>query len=209
MSYVVYDIEIIKGILGRKETKVPGIEYCKGWNDHENMGVSVIGAYDSVEDRYRVFCEDNFDDFFDLCEERDVLVTFNGVKFDNKVLVAALEWNMPDHKDHYDILREIWISQGLNPDKFYWKTHGGFGLDAMCEANGLGKKSGHGAMAPVQWQRGEIGTVIDYCLNDVAMTNSLFLLSQTNLTPVVMVSPKGGTMTLRKVDTTKFERAES
>ena len=53
MKLVVYDIEIQKGILGKKEKPVPGIEYCNGWNDHANMGISVICAYDYEEDRYR------------------------------------------------------------------------------------------------------------------------------------------------------------
>ena len=83
----------------------------------------------------------------------------------------------------------------MNPDKFYWKTHGGFGLDAVCEANDLGGKTGHGALAPVQWQRGEISAVINYCLMDVKLTKELFDLCQKG----EVVNPKGGKMTLRRL----------
>jgi len=193
MSFLVYDLEIVKGIIKKGEEKLEDIEYCKGWHDHEGMGVSVIGAYDSVQDTFRVFCADNFGEFEDLMNDRGVLVSFNGVGFDNKVLTAN-EINVPEDKC-YDILREIWICCGYNPDKFYWKTHGGFGLDAMAEANYLGGKTGHGALAPVDWQRGNIGAVIDYCLQDVRLTRDLFRLLHVK----ELISPKGGIMKLREV----------
>ena len=197
MDYVVYDIEIVKGIRSRKEKGIEGIEYCKGWHDHANMGISVIGAFDSKESRYRVFCEDNFDEFFDLVSQRDLAVSFNGIGFDNKVLDLRITGKcMSELCEQYDILREIWISAKLNPDKFYWRTHGGYGLDDMAEANGLGSKSGHGALAPVQWQRGETGTVIDYCLQDVHLTRDLFDMCQCS----PLVNPKGtAALLLRKV----------
>lgn len=181
---IVYDIEIVKGICNINEERLPDIEYCAGWNDHANMGISVIGVYDFVEDRFRVFCEDNLGEFFNLCAGRTNLISFNGVGFDNKVIRHVNHQHAPmfglgdSFVMHYDLLREIWLCMGLNPDKFYWKTHGGVGLDAMCAANGLGGKTGNGALAPVQWQRGEIGSVIDYCLQDVKLTRDLFLLSQ-------------------------------
>jgi len=199
---IVYDIEIVKGILGKNEVPVPGIDYCAGWHDHANMGISVIGVYDFVEDRFRVFCKDNFAEFFTLCASRTTLISFNGVGFDNKVIRCIAH----DHAQlfglgdsfvmQYDVLREIWLCMRLNPDKFYWKTHGGVGLDAMCEANGLGGKTGNGALAPVHWQQGKIGSVIDYCLQDVKLTRDLFLLSQRGN----IKNPKGGELCLRKIE---------
>jgi len=189
MNALVYDIEIIKAIPQKGEATVEGVEYCKGWGDHANMGVSVIGAYDYVEKRYRVFCEDNFDEFFDLIYQRSLLVSFNGIGFDNKVLnaVGSGKLGMPIHEGYYDVLLEIWKSAG---GRFK-----GSGLDAVCEANSLGKKSGHGALAPIQWQRGERGAVIDYCLNDVKMTKGLFELCQRG-----PIKSARGELRLRRVD---------
>ena len=198
MNALVYDLEIVKGICGRGEQKIEGIEYCHGWNDHANMGVSVIGAYDYVEERYRTFCADNFVEFFELCAQRDTLISFNGVNFDNRVLcyVDGCNHHLNDPVKQYDLLREIWICKGYNPNKFNPHTHGGFGLDPMCRVNGIGCKSGNGALTPVQWQRGEIGKVIDYCLMDVKLTKDLFDKSQAG----PLVSPKGGSLlNLRKV----------
>ena len=198
LNALVYDIEIVKAIRGRDEAPIEGIEYCEGWHDHAGMGVSVVGAHDLLTGRDRVFCSDNLSEFFELCANRALLISFNGVGFDNKVLRYCSE-NIVQHTHsddkYYDILREVWKCKGLNPDKFYWKTHGGFGLEFICRVNGIGGKTGHGALAPVQWQRGEIGRVINYCLDDVHLTVDLFKLCQAG--PIK--SPKGGTLELRRV----------
>lgn len=167
---LIYDIEIIKAIPSKNEPRIEGIAYCEGWHDHVNMGISVIGCYDYVEDRYRVFCKDNFDDFQLLVNESETIVGFNSLAFDNKVC-AANGINVPASKS-LDLLVEIWKAAGLS-ETFQYPTHLGYGLDAVCEANFDRKKTGHGALAPVQWQNGEIGSVIDYCLNDVALTKEI------------------------------------
>ena len=157
-SVLVYDIEIVNAIPDRDGIKKEGVEYCEGWGDHAGMGISVIGAYDAFEDRYRVFCEDNGNDFAALCAEREVLVGHNTIGFDNKVLAASgLEI---DESKCYDIMREC----------AHGGSWGGLGLDKLTAANFGGGKSGSGADAPPAWQAGKIGWVIDYCLDDVRLT---------------------------------------
>ena len=134
------------------------------------MGLSCIGAYDYESRRYRVFCEDGFGEFQDLVDSHDIIVGFNSIGFDNK-LCAANGISVPDEKS-YDILVEVWKGAGLGP-MFEYPTHIGFGLDAICQANFGLSKTGHGAQAPVQWQRGLYGQVIDYCINDVKITKDL------------------------------------
>jgi len=189
-SVVVYDLEIIKGIGNKNEERLPNIEYCAGWHDHVNMGISVLGAYDYLEDRYRVFCKDNYQEFFNLLADRETWVTFNGLSFDNRVIEAcwdsgslAVLWpysnesheasGEPPYDPNYDILVELWAAAGLGP-VFQSGGHGGYGLDATCKANlGYGK-TGNGALAPVLWQQGKVGEVVDYCLSDVHRTKKLF-----------------------------------
>lgn len=171
MKALIYDIEIVKAIPTSKEPLIEGIEYCGGWHDHANMGISVIGAFDYSENRYRVFCKDNFIEFMELCAESDLLVTFNGLSFDDKVIAATIG-AMPNVRP-YDLLVEVWAAHGLGP-QFRYPSHAGFGLDACCEANFDMNKSGNGALAPVLWQQGKIAQVIDYCLNDVRLTKQLF-----------------------------------
>lgn len=174
MNALVYDIEIVNAIPPKGDERLSGLTYCDGWHDYANMGISVIGAYDYAQSRYRVFCEDNRAAFHEVCHSADLLVSFNGLAFDNPVIRAC--WfgeNFDFDAKCYDVLVEQWAAAGLGAT-FRYPTHAGFGLDATCERTlGLGK-TGNGALAPVQWQRGEIGAVIDYCLNDVFLTKLLF-----------------------------------
>ena len=172
MNAIVYDTEIKKGILGKNEQAVPNIEYCAGWRDFENMGISCLCAHDLAADRIQVFMDDNLGRFGDLLSATDLVVTFNGIGFDNRLLEAN-GIIVPGEKN-YDILAEAWKADGLDPTSFNFNTHAGYGLDALCEANGIGKKSGHGAKAPVWWQHGKLGQLISYCLDDVALTVELF-----------------------------------
>jgi len=179
--WLIYDCEIIKGILKKDDYPIPGVQYCDGWRDFANMGISVICAYDYGESRYRVFCRDNFEDFQSLAEDRNV-VSFNGLAFDDKLCEA----NGLRVKTQYDILVATWVAAGLPPE-FSYPTHIGYGLDAICQANHIGRKTGNGALAPIQWQQGKIGAVIDYCLHDVRITKLLFdeILSVGKLTSPV------------------------
>jgi hypothetical protein len=86
-----------------------------------------------------------------------------------------------DDNKSYDILVEIWKGLGLGP-KFKYPSHAGYGLGAVIKTNmpgNSGKMMG-GWMAPVEWQRGNIGRVIDYCLSDVALTRELLELIISN-----------------------------
>ena len=170
-STVIYDCEIEKAIAKNGEERFPDILYCDGWRDFEGMGISLIGAFDYVEDRYRVFCKDNFAVFRELVNNRRCIVGFNSLGFDNP-LCRANGLEVSDERS-YDLLSQVWQGAGLGP-KWGGPAYMGFSLDACCEANFGTNKSGHGAMAPVDWQRGNIGAVADYCLNDVRLTKLLF-----------------------------------
>ena len=195
---IIYDCEILRAIPGEApftgiaQPVEDGIEYCKGWRDFAGMGVSIIGVYDYVEDRYRAFCEDNFDEFEELVRSRQWLVGFNNERFDNELLNCNVT-DMPQERT-YDLLQELWRADGLGPD-FDRRTHGGYGLDATCAANFQLKKTGHAALAPILWQKNKVGTVIDYCLNDVKLTKRLLDLV---LTREPVRNPKrNGFLTLR------------
>ena len=168
---LIYDIEIKKAILKKGEAKQEGVEYCGGWNDHANMGISVVCVYDCRTNRVRVFTDSNKEQFWELADSRNLLIGFNNIGFDNKVLSACWGRSIPEDKC-YDILREIWAGLGFGTE-FNYSTHAGYGLDSCCEVNFNTTKSGHGALAPIDWQRGKIGDVIDYCLNDVQLTRQL------------------------------------
>jgi DEAD/DEAH box helicase domain-containing protein len=167
---IIYDIETKKAILGRNETKRPGIEYAEGWHDYAGMGIACIGVYDYERESSRVFLSDNLDEFAQLLRETNCFVGFNNNRFDNKLLMAR-GVPMPAGRS-YDILEEIWRGAGLAPE-FDYKTHSGLSLGAVVKANFNRGKTDDGALAPIYWQQGKTGRVIDYCLADVALTRLL------------------------------------
>ena len=160
---LIFDAEIIKAILNKKDEPIPGIEYCKGWGDFKGMGISVVCVYDTKEDKYRVFLADNLEALQTLIDECDFIVGFNNNTFDNKLLLAH-GINIPVEKS-YDIFAGIKEATG---------TMKGLGLEAVHEANFGIKKDGNGAFAPILWQEKIYGEFIDYCLNYVKMTLKVF-----------------------------------
>lgn len=165
---LVADIEIVKAVPPKNDLeRIEGIDYCAGWDDKENMGVSCCVVYDSRPRLWRVFLRDNMAALQELIDSRDLIIGHNFLAFDAPVL-AGVGVNIPEEKI-YDTLVEAWRGAGLAPT-FRYPTHIGFGLDKICEVNFGTKKTEDGALAPVMWQRGEYGRVIDYCVNDVEMT---------------------------------------
>jgi hypothetical protein len=169
-NIIVLDIEIEKAIQNKKEARLPGIEYCDGWRDFAGMGIACICTYATDSHLTRVFLKEDLEEFKYYVADR-VTAGFNTRRFDNKLLKEhGVEI---DEEKHYDILEEIWRAQGLNTDKFSPTTHGGVGLDTVAGGTLGEKKSGHGAMAPVWWQQGKRGKVIDYCCRDAWLEGQL------------------------------------
>lgn len=173
---IVVDAEIKKAILGRGEEPVEGIEYCAGWRDYAGMGVACVCTFDIISKLSRVFIEDDLADLPAYLDGR-VTAGFNTRRFDMPLLVEhkVLPKKLAFHDPHYDILEQIWIAQGLNPDRFVPATHGGWSLDAVCGSTLGVVKSGNGALAPHWWQLGKRGRVIDYCLRDVWLEAQLLM----------------------------------
>lgn len=198
-NVLVYDIEIENAIPDRKGgLLIDNIRYCEGWGDYEGMGIAVVGVWSYRNDSPVVICRDNLDQFARAAEAADLLVGFNNLKFDTKVL-AANGVNIPPEKE-YDICREMWIADGLDPDTFNPKTHGGYSLENAMYANlGIGK-SGSGASAPIDWQQGRIGKVITYCLADVVGTKKLFDLICVKGGELIHPKYEGQIIKVRKPD---------
>lgn len=163
---VVYDCEIEKAIPKRKEQPLAGISYCLGWRDFANMGIACVGAYDYKEQRFRVFCKDNLSDFEELVSNREHIISFNGYGFDDLLLQA---YGLNVHST-FDLLAAMQKTG---------RYKSGYSLDRLAAVNLGMKKSDLGALAPINWQQGRIGSVIDYCLNDVDITRRLINMLPT------------------------------
>jgi hypothetical protein len=176
---IIYDCEIIKCIPQKSGKLDPTLEYCEGWDDHQGMGISVIGY--SFLGAVKTECWNSNTQTLSEMKENFIkrtpagfsprtVIGFNSRKFDDRLLAA----NGLTVKTDYDLLEEIRlaaygsISWEDQPSGFTYS------LDAVAKANGQ-KKTGSGALAPELWQRGEYRAVIDYCKNDVAITRALLL----------------------------------
>lgn len=158
------------------------IEDCsKGWNSHDEMGISVLVIFDYATMRYRVFDDKNAGEACTILSTYDLVVGFNTVGFDWKLIKATWPGMFPvgrTSKD-FDILREIWIAKGLNPNKFEPSTHGGYKLDDVAfETIGM-RKTANGALAPVMYQEGRFADLVDYCIEDVRIEKTLFEFAAT------------------------------
>lgn len=167
---IVLDVEIVKGILGRDDQPIAGIEYCGGWRDFANMGVSVACTHDLRTRLSRCFFQDELGELQTYLAGKPT-AGFNTRRFDLPLL--AHYGVMVDQAKHFDVLEQIWLALGLDPDHFAGRTHGGWSLDSVMTGTFGLAKSGHGAMAPVWWQQGKRGRVVDYCLRDVWLEGKL------------------------------------
>lgn len=158
------------------EIKKP-IEKCsKGWQSHGEMGVSVLCVYDYASGRYRVFDDSNAKEAMEMLQEFDLVVGFNTVGFDWKLLRASWPHLVRETRrsQDYDVLREIWVALGLDPDCFAPRTHGGYKLDDVAfDSIGM-QKSGSGELAPKLFEAGRFAELVDYCLEDVRIEKTLF-----------------------------------
>lgn len=165
---LVYDCEIARAIPAKNTLPIRGIRYCEGWRDFEGMGIACIAVYDYKTDDVRVFCYDNLSSFQDLVDARSVVVGYYNWNFDDP-LVEAHGVRIPEEKS-YDLYREIYKAHGYS----FAKREHGLKLGDCARVNLNGRdKTDDPAMAPVNWQRGLVGTVIDYCIQDVMMVRDL------------------------------------
>jgi DEAD/DEAH box helicase domain-containing protein len=164
MRTLTYDCEIIND---------PNIH---GWTNYGELGISVIGCHlDWVGDPFVMLdCRDArfLQAFQEIVNEADQVVGFNSYFFDDWLCAAHGVKVQTD----FDLLCEIRILSGQPPEYVRGVTRGGYSLNAICLANGIGSKSGSGAAAPMWWKEGKYDRVIRYCKQDVFLTRSLYEL---------------------------------
>lgn len=140
----------------------------------ERMGISVGCAFDYMSGDYFVFLEDNLPDLVRMLNAAELVVAFNQIGFDNKLLRASgLGLNPDELMMNYDMLQESRTAMGYQPGDKY---PSGLKLDHHLEAT-FGKdfmKTGDGLEAPRLYQERKMGQLISYCLADVRREKMLF-----------------------------------
>lgn len=131
--------------------------------DTNEFRASVIGAYVSWIDEYLAFMEDEAKDFIDLMKEADLIVGYNHLWFDLPVLQKYSDYNLLDLPS-YDIMVEAEKKIGFK-----------LKLDDLCKANLGTQKTDSYEVYKHYYAEKKWAPLIDYCMNDVKLTNELFI----------------------------------
>jgi len=133
-----------------------------GWQNLHLMGISVAVLYDSLEDRFLTFREDNIDDLVTHLERADLIVGFNIKRFDYGVLEAYTPRDLLGLKT-FDILEDVYRRLGFR-----------LSLDHLARETLKREKIADGLQAIEWFKQGEIEKLADYCRHDVEITRDLF-----------------------------------
>jgi DEAD/DEAH box helicase domain-containing protein len=145
-----------------------GAEEVGGWHNKHLMRVAAAVVYDSLEDSYQVFQEEDVHGLIEKLKTGELIVGFNVADFDYQVLKAYTSFRFPQLRT-FDILQEVHRQLGyrLSLGHLAHKT-----LNAEKPADGL---------QSLQWfKEGRIEEVIAYCKKDVEITRDLFLFGMAH-----------------------------
>jgi DEAD/DEAH box helicase domain-containing protein len=133
-----------------------------GWQNSHLMGVSVAVIFDSLENRFFTFVEDEIDALLAHMDRADLVVGFNIKRFDYAVLGAYTPKDLSALRT-FDILEDVFQRLGFR-----------LGLDHLASETLRAGKSADGLQALAWYKQGNMEQLMDYCRKDVAITRDLF-----------------------------------
>ena len=133
-----------------------------GSNDPTALDISVVGIHDSATNEFSSYLEKDFGKLWQILEQSDALVTWNGDHLDIPLLNEYYPGDLTKIKS-IDLMREVQLVLGRR-----------LKLDTVGEATLQRNKSGHGLDAIEWWRNGEVDKVIKYCIEDVRLTRDLY-----------------------------------
>jgi len=134
-----------------------------GWQNAHLMMVSVAVAYDSLEDRFYVFTEDQLEKLIRQLSSADLVIGFNIKRFDYAVLQPYTTVDLGELPT-FDLLEEIF-------NRLRYRIS----LDHLATETLGRQKSGDGLKALEWFKAGEMDMLTEYCKDDVILTRDLFL----------------------------------
>jgi DEAD/DEAH box helicase domain-containing protein len=133
-----------------------------GWQNTHLMRVSVAVIFDSAENRFFSYTEDQVDTLLKHLKKADLVVGFNIKRFDYSVLSAYTGKDLKAFTT-FDILEDLYRRLGFR-----------LSLDHLAAETLNKKKSGDGLQALEWFKRGEMEKLTEYCRHDVEITRDLF-----------------------------------
>ncbi len=134
-----------------------------GWQNAHLMMVSVVALYDSLEDRFYTFTEDQIEGLIGRLRSADLVIGFNVKRFDYAVLKPYTSQDLGELPT-FDLLEEIYNRLGYR-----------LSLDHLAKETLGRQKSADGLQALEWFKAGDMDTLTEYCKHDVMLTRDLFL----------------------------------
>ena len=131
----------------------------------DRLGISLVGVYDYVDDKFVAFRENQIDELLGLIKSREKVIGFNIKAFDWKVLQPYAKELFLKNVPTLDLMEDVANFLGFR-----------VGLAALSETNLGETKSGHGLEAIKWYQEGNWELLEKYCLDDVRLTRDLYEL---------------------------------
>ncbi len=139
-----------------------------GWHKADRMGVSCVVVYDSKSDQYIEYLQEDVPRLERDLLRYDLIIGFNIVKFDYKVLGGLSDFNFHGLPT-LDLLVNIYETLGYR-----------LSLNRLAEETLGEAKSADGLLALKWWKEGRLREIIDYCIQDVKVTKDLYLFGKDN-----------------------------
>ena len=146
-----------------------------GWSNVMDMGMSVGVIWDSTDKSHHVYLEHQVPALIAHLRRGDLIVGFNHVEFDLRVLAGHQPTQESRHQlyldlrglNHLDILTELKKSLGHR-----------LKLESVAKPTlGVGK-SADGLQALQWYKEGRLDLIIEYCKQDVEVTHRVFEYAQ-------------------------------
>jgi DEAD/DEAH box helicase domain-containing protein len=133
-----------------------------GWQNIHLMRVSVAVLYDSLENRFLVYDEDQVEALLEHLEKADLIVGFNIKRFDYTVLSAYTSKDLK-RLPTFDILEDVFKRLGFR-----------LSLGHLAAETLNQEKTADGLQAVEWFRQGDFEKLTDYCRQDVVATRDLF-----------------------------------
>lgn len=132
-----------------------------GWDKKRDMKMSVGVTYNTHDDQYRIYSEDQVNDLVKQLTRADVVVGFNIINFDYEVLHGYTALDMHSIPT-LDLMVDLEKTLGHRVS-----------LDAVAKTTLNAPKIADGLQALKWWKEGKIMEIAEYCCFDVKITKVL------------------------------------
>ena len=134
-----------------------------GWNYIERLGLALAVTYDTRDNNYKIYNEASVANLVEALHAADLVVGFNHLNFDYRVLSAYTETDLQS-LPNFDMHAQLWEDERLR-----------VGLNKLGQCTLGSGKTADGLESIRWWRLGQTDKVAEYCKQDVALTKDLFL----------------------------------